>query len=67
MDIYAPEGTKVVFADPDAGCIHDRETAHENLVLGSEYTVRRTLVRNWHTDVYLIEVPDIAFNSAIFN
>ena len=67
MDICAPEGTKVVFANPNSGRPLHRETAREHLVLGREYTVQRTRVHHWHTDVYLIEVPDIAFNSEMFD
>ncbi len=67
MDIYSKEGTKVIFNHPNRGYEHDRETAKNHLVIGVEYTVKSTDVENWHTDVFLIEKPDVAFNSVMFD
>lgn len=66
MNIYAERGTKVVFAYPDSGYEPDQKRAKKHLVEGVTYTVEKTVVHSWHTDVYLQEVPGIAFNSVLF-
>jgi hypothetical protein len=66
MDIYAKEGTKVIFANPTWGYQFDQKMAAKHLKEGAVYTVERTDVDSWHTDVYLKEVPGIAFNSVHF-
>jgi len=64
LNIYAPKGTRVKF--------HGRSGenffayANEHLEDGKEYTVDYTVVHNWRTDVYLIEVPGRSFNSVVF-
>ena len=67
MDIYAQPGTKVVFANPDAGYEHHQETAKKHLTVDAEYTVDRIDAGNWHTDVYFEEVPGVPFNSVMFD
>ena len=67
MDIHANRGTKVVFAHPDSGYELHQKWAKKSLVEGATYTVDVTVVRGFHTDVYLQEVPDIAFNSVMFD
>lgn len=66
MNIYAPRGAKVVFLNQN-GYDHDLEYARScGLVEGHTYTVDRTVVHSWITDVYLQEFPDIPFNSVMF-
>lgn len=67
IDIYSPEGTKVIFNHPNAGYQHHIDTAKEHLNVGKEYTIDHTDVGDWHTDVYLKEIPGIAFNSVMFD
>ena len=66
MDIYSKVGTKVIFAYPDSGYPHHQKTAAEHLELGRVYTVERIDVGGFHTDVFLAEVPGVAFNSVLF-
>lgn len=66
MDIHSPQGTKVVFT-ANGGMDGEIKYAKEQLVLGEIYTVRRTEVHSWSTDVYLEEFPDNCFNSCLFD
>ena len=66
MDIYAKKGTKVIFSNPEGGYDPHIETAKKHLEVGKEYTVDHTEVGDFHTDVYLEEVPKVAFNSCLF-
>lgn len=66
MNIYALNGHKVKLVTFSAGYEHEQETAQKHLELGKEYTVEKTVVHNWSTDVYLQEVPGIRFNSVFF-
>jgi hypothetical protein len=64
MNIYAKEGDKVVCQTLRAGYTNDFEKKH--LEIGKQYTVERTVVYNWRTEVFLKEIPGIAFNSVFF-
>lgn len=66
MPINSEKGTKVVYTATGG---HDLqiETANKYLKKGQIYTVLRTDIHNFHTDVYLQEVPDISFNSVHFD
>ncbi len=66
MDIHAKSGTKVVLAHPKEGDQREQGRAEKHLEVGKEYTVERTEIFAFHTLVYLMEVPDIAFNSVKF-
>lgn len=66
MDIYSPKGTKVIFDMPDAGYPYHQEIAKKHLVVGKVYTVDYTEVHSCSTDVYLVGLPDVAFNSVLF-
>lgn len=66
MNIYAKKGHKVSCKKLTGDYSHDEQTANKYLQLGKEYTIERTEVHNWYTDVYLIEIPDIRFNSVFF-
>ncbi len=67
MNIDALQGKPVVFKHPNAGYERDQRVAREHLKLGASYTIESTEVGNWHTDVYLVEVPGVAFNSVLFD
>lgn len=66
MNIYARRGSKIVFKNVNAGRDYDQEKAREHLVVGQVYTVEFTEVGGWHTNVYLQEIPNVAFNSVLF-
>lgn len=66
MDIYAKNGDRVVFRHPDAGYPHHSRKAKKLLKAGQTYTVERTDVGGFHTDVYLVEFPGEGFNSVLF-
>ena len=67
MNIYALEGYKVRVTKESAenGDSHDKQMVKENLEIGKIYTVQKTSVHNWNTEVYLKEVPG-KFNSVMF-
>ena len=66
MDIYSPDGTKVVFA-ARGGRDSEIELAKRWLTLGETYTVEHTEVGQSTTRVYLYEFPGIGFNSVMFD
>ena len=66
MDIYAKKGTKIKFTNPNNGRAHDQETAKKHLTVGHDYTVKATDVSDWHTDVFIKEIPGVAFNVVMF-
>ena len=70
MDIYSKRGTAVRLQMKDGeifgGYDSDKEHAHKFLKFGAVYHIKRTEVGDWHTDVYLKEVPDQRFNSVMF-
>ncbi len=67
MDIYAKKGHKIIFSSPTAGYPNHQETAAKYLTVDNVYTVDYTDVGGWHTDVYIKEVPGVAFNSVMFD
>lgn len=68
-NIYAPKGTKVkaTFRKEDGEVIHgtdaDKGFVKHHLRPDLVYTVDRTVVHNWITEVYLEEFPNKSFNS----
>lgn len=66
MDLWSKPGAKVVAWKPDAGYDADRQKFRQFLTIGNEYTIDHTEVGDCHTDVYLVEVPKVAFNSVHF-
>jgi len=68
MNIYAPTGSKVVFAYPKNGYPHSGEYAKEyGLKVGCHYTVLRTHVGSSSSTVELEECPaGIRFNTVLF-
>ena len=67
MNICAKKGDKVVFRSPDGGNLGEQERAKKHLVLNMVYTVEKTRIYGFHTDVYLQEVKGVAFNSVQFD
>lgn len=67
MDIYAKSGVKIKFSHPTSGLDGHQETANKHLSVGNSYTVEKTIVGGWHTDVFIKEVPGVAFNSVMFD
>ena len=65
IDIYSKEGTKVRYTG-SGGYTYERYYANKHLKVGEIYTIDHTNVFDYHTDVYLKEVPDKAFNSVHF-
>ena len=66
MDIYSKPGSVIKYSNPDNGPKMDQDLAAKYLILGEEYIVYKTEVFNFHTKVYLIDFPDIEFNSVLF-
>lgn len=67
MNIYALNGHKVSFTHPNGGWPYDQQQAKTYLELDNTYTVDRTIVHSSSTDVFLKEVPNIKFNSVMFD
>ena len=65
MNIFADSGHKVTVTEESLknGYDYHSKTASHYLTVGETYTVKYTNVGDWHTDVYLNEIPNIAFNS----
>ena len=68
MDLYANEGYRVTVTEQTInwGWESDKEKANKYLKPGEVYTVLRTEVGGWHTDVWLKEIPNVYFNSVHF-
>ena len=68
MNIYAKSGHKVVVTEEGmrSGYEPHIAIAKQYLTVGKVYTVDRTVVDNYHTDVFLQEIPGVAFNSVHF-
>lgn len=65
MNIHSEEGSKVEYLGIGGYDSH-LEHANKYLTIGTKYTVEYTEVSGWHTDVYLKEHEDVAFNSVHF-
>jgi hypothetical protein len=66
MDICAKPGSKVVFANPDAGYLDDQKRAKKHLTEGAIYTVENVVVDRYSSVVFLTEIPGVAFNTVLF-
>ena len=68
MYIYAEEGTKVIVTEDSIknGYYYVEEHAREFLKVGETYTIKKTIVYGWYTDVHLKEFPKEKFNSVSF-
>ena len=66
MNIYASNGHKVKCKTLSGGLRCHQEIAEKHLDINKEYTIDRTEVDSWHTDVWLKEIPNVHFNSVFF-
>lgn len=68
MDIFGKPGKEVMVTNDTIkhGRESDQEKVKKHLTIGMPYTVERIDVHNWTTDVYLVEVPGVRFNSVSF-
>lgn len=67
MNIYAKKGDRIKFSFPDNGSEFDKKEAKKYLKLNNIYTVEKTDIGNWHTEIYIKEIPNIFFNSVMFS
>jgi len=65
MDIYTPAGQKVRYLN-NHGHDSEREAANLHLQEGAVYTLLRTKIFKYRTEIFLQEFPDIPFNSVMF-
>ena len=68
MDIYSKKGTKVIVTKETIknGYDYVEEHAKKHLKIGEQYTIEKTVVSGWSTEVYLQEFPNERFNSVTF-
>ncbi|MFC1645309.1 hypothetical protein ACFL08_04760 [Patescibacteria group bacterium] len=68
MNIYAEKGYKVIVTEKSArqGMAHDKTNVEKYLSINSVYTVASADVGGWNTNIILLEVPDVEFNSVNF-
>ncbi len=66
MNINTTKGDRVRVDNLTSGYLPDQKIANQYLKLGDVYTVEKTVVYEWHTDVFLQEFPGVAFNSCFF-
>lgn len=66
MNIFSLKGHKVKCINLNTGYDYEQKTAQKYLVIGKEYTIDKTNVEGWYTNVYLEEFPNIIFNSTFF-
>ena len=66
MNIHSGYGHKVIAKHLDWGWDSDKEIAQKYLEQDKEYTVDLTIVYGSSTDVFLVEIPDVPFNSVHF-
>ncbi len=66
MNLNDLPGTKIVFRFPKSGSKGEQKRAQKYLKIGGVYTVKKVEIGNWHSNVYLEEVPGIAFNTVFF-
>ena len=65
MNVYAHKGDQVVFLGEN-GYELELTQAHKFLKTGKVYTVLRTEVYEWHSYVWLQEIPQVPFNTVQF-
>lgn len=66
MNIYAEYGDKVIAKHLDNGWDYDKKRAKKYLEQDKEYTIDCTDVHSSSTEVFLVEIPDVSFNSVHF-
>lgn len=67
MNIHAEKCAKIVYDHPDYGYDADQQVAGTYLRVGARYTVDHVRVGGWVSYVYLLEVPNIGFNTVLFS
>lgn len=67
MNIYSRLGDKVIFDHPDAGYTYDQNKAKEYLKIGAIYTVDKTIVHSYSSEVFLLEFKNVSFNTVLFS
>jgi hypothetical protein len=68
MDINSNPGTKVTVSEQSFrnGSDTYKDRAAKHLKIGGVYTVTRTDIHNWYTEVYVDEFPGVPFSSVQF-
>lgn len=68
MNINAKTGDKVVVTEDTIsnGYSRHQKLVHKHLEINKPYEVHHTIVHGFHTDVILMGMPDIRFNSVNF-
>ena len=66
MNIYTLPGKIVYSFTHTGGTPEEIKLIKELIEIGKPYTVEKTVVHTWHTEVYLKEFPGISFNSIFF-
>jgi hypothetical protein len=68
MDIHSKPGTKVQVSEQSFrnGSDTYKDLAAKHLKIGGVYTITRTDIHNWYTEVYVDEFPGIPFSSVQF-
>lgn len=64
--MIAKPGAVVTYAHPKNGHLHDKRLAFAHLTEGHAYTVARTIVGGWQSHYVLAEIPDVEFNTVLF-
>lgn len=67
MEIDAEAGDCVVFANPTCGWPHDQDVCARLLTVGAVYTIEAVDIGESATTVYLLEFPNVPFNSVMFD
>lgn len=57
---------KIVFSHPKNGNLFQSRRARKLLKVGKIYTIDYLVVQPFETTIYLVEVPEIGFNSVFF-
>lgn len=57
MNINSPKETKVIYTGK-GGYESDKVTGDEFLVVGQEYTIEKTIVHSYSTDIHLKEIQN---------
>jgi hypothetical protein len=66
MNIYAQKDHKVRFLNKNGHTNEPENACVIGLIEGAVYTVEKTVVHSWSTEVYLQEFPSYSFNSVMF-
>lgn len=64
--LFSERGVRVRVKTFNAGSRYDRGLAERHLAQDQVYTIDRISIGRNYTDVWLVEVPDLSFNSVFF-